>query len=107
MLTTYLTAASFALSLVAVASSTISVLIHYARRAENPVLAPVEAAIQSLQLSQADLVDRVDHWTRRDRTRRLREGKADDEPQIAAPVLSPMEVKRELRMRAKQMGVIR
>jgi len=107
-LSTYLLASAVALSLLALATSTISVLIHYARRNENPVTAPLEQAIQALQLGQADLVDRIDHWTRRDRTRRLREAKEPNEAELPLPMpQSPMELKRELRMRAKQLGVIR
>jgi len=85
------------MALLAVFLSVCSMLIHYVRRAENPILAPIEASLQSLQLAQADLVDRVDHWTRRDRTRRMREGANE------VADLTPVDPKQALRVRAKQM----
>ena len=83
----YLLSIAVGLSVVASFLSVVSLLVHWAKRSENPVTGPLEAQIQALQLAQADIVDRVDHWTRRDRTRRLREEKAED----AAPTPQPFD----------------
>lgn len=90
---------SFCLSLTAL-------MIHYAKRAENPLTAPLQAQIDSLRLGQTDIIDRVDQWTKRDRTRRLRaQPETDDSAPPAA--MTPDQVKQELRMRARQMGIVR
>lgn len=89
---------SFCLSLTAV-------LIHYAKRGENVQTAHLEAAIQALQLAQVDVIDHIETWTKRDRTRRLRAEKivADDD-QV---VMQEPQGKDGLRARARAMGVVR
>lgn len=93
---------ALAVALVSFLLSLTSLLVHYAKRAENPITAPLEQQIQALQLGQVDLVDRIEHWTRRDRTRRLRAAEA--EPESVEPT-SPAEVKRQLRLQARQIGI--
>jgi hypothetical protein len=91
---------SLAVALVSFCLSLTSLLIHYAKRHENPVTAHLEQAIQALQLGQADIIDRVDHWTRRDRTRRLRADQAEEAPPM-------VEGKDALRQKARNLGVLR
>ena len=86
---------SFCLSLAAI-------LIQYAKRAQNPLTAPLETEIQSLRLAQADVIDRVDQFMRRDRTRRLRAEKAEEPDQV-----EPVDPKAQLRALARQRGMIR
>lgn len=89
--------------------STVSLLIHYAKRAENPQLTPVYSAIDSLRLSQADLVDKVEHWQKRDRARRVRE-QVDDVPTVPTGIPElpqPGQQKAILRSVARQRGIVR
>ena len=105
-LSTYAALGGFGLSVVALAVSAFSVMVHWLRRHSDPVLGPIEAEIQSLKTAQADLVDRVEHWQRRDRTRRIRK-EQQDEQDLPQPEPSPAELKRHLRLQAKQLGVLR
>jgi hypothetical protein len=70
----YLQLAGFATSIVAFLLSAISMGLHYAKRGEHPLVAPLKSQIDSIQLTQADIIDRVEHWMKRDRVRKLREG---------------------------------
>ena len=97
--------AAFGMALVSFLTSVVAVLIQYAKRDENPLVAPLQAEIDSLRLGQTDLLDRVDQWVKRDRTRRLRADKLDEvEPPLLAQDLDP---KQALRARARQLGVAR
>lgn len=89
--------------------SVTSLLIHYAKRAENPQLTPVYAAIDSLRLAQADLVDKVEHWQKRDRARRVREQVDPDVVQQPLPQLVPPggDLKHQVRDVARAKGIIR
>jgi hypothetical protein len=57
-----------------------------------------------LQLGQADIIDRVDHWTRRDRTRRLRAAQADDDTPAEPVPTTPADIKAALRAKVRAMG---
>jgi hypothetical protein len=95
-------------SFVSLCLSVTSLLIHYAKRAENPLLTPVYSAIDSLRLSQADLVDKVEHWQKRDRARRLREEVV--EPAQMAPdqtLPSPADLKSAVRAAARTRGFVK
>jgi hypothetical protein len=94
-------------SLVSFLTSITVLAIQYARRHENPITAPLEQAIHALQLGQADIIDRVDHWTRRDRTRRMRAEKLDDQVEDIPQPIAPQDLKAQLRQRAQQLGVIK
>jgi hypothetical protein len=94
-------------ALVSFLTSALTLAIQYARRHENPITAPLEQAIHALQLGQADIIDRVDHWTRRDRTRRLRAEKIDDQEEVVPLPVSQADVKAQLRQRAQTLGIIK
>jgi ABC-type transport system involved in cytochrome bd biosynthesis fused ATPase/permease subunit len=89
-------------SLVSFCLSLASILIHYAKRGENPLTAHLEMQIDALRLGQTDLIDRVDQWTKRDRTRRARE-QVETTPEPA----SPEQAKAFLRQRAREVGALR
>jgi hypothetical protein len=106
MMTELLAFLAMGVSVVSFLTSLTGILIHYAKRHENPITAPLEQAIHALQLGQADIIDRVDHWTRRDRTRRLRADKVDDDV-VPLVTPSPADMKQQLRAQARQMGIVR
>jgi len=88
--------------------SVTSLLLHYAKRAENPQLTPVYAAIEALRLSLADVVDRVEHWQKRDRARRVREQiEPEQQPPIGPVALPVAELKAQVRNAARSQGIIR
>lgn len=61
-----------AASFIAIILSAISLAIHWRdHRAPSP--ASLTAEVQALRIAQADVVDRLEHWTRRDRVRKLRD----------------------------------
>jgi hypothetical protein len=57
--------------------------------------------VNALRLGHADLVDRVEQWQKRDRVRRLREGKEELQQELAP--MDPRSVKDQLR---RQFGVV-
>jgi hypothetical protein len=71
-------------------------MLHWARGNEHPDVAPVTKSLQELQLAHADLVDKVTHWQRRDRVRKLRE--SHELPQDE-PSGDPKQIKAQLRQR--------
>ena len=84
-----------ALSTFALLSAGVSLFLHWIRPSE-PTTAEVARELQAMRLAHADLVDRVEQWQKRDRVRRLREGKeAADIPDLDS--LSPHERKAHLR----------
>lgn len=50
--------------------------------------------VNALKLALADLVDKVDHWQRRDRVRKLREANEIDPPTLAEPPITTKEALR-------------
>lgn len=96
--------AALGVSVVSFCLSLTAVLIQYAKRHEHPVVAPLEAEITTLKLGFIDLVDKLDHFTRRERTRRVRE--AQSEPEIPQPT-TQLEGKAALRELARQRGQLR
>lgn len=99
---------SFVLTLIGTTSaaslilSVISLLIHWKRPKVHPDTTRVQGEIEALRANHLELLDRVEHWIKRDRVRKLRssnEEKAtgpstgDDEPQ------TPAERKNALRRR--------
>lgn len=96
---------SIAFSLIALGLSTISLLVHYAKRAEHPLITPLQMDIAAIRATVIDLVDRVEHFVRRDRTRRQRE---QDQPMSLEPGgISPADAKNQLRAVARQRGLVR
>jgi hypothetical protein len=89
--------------------STVSLLVHYAKRGEHPQVTPIRADLDALRLAFADLVDRVEHWQKRDRARRVRE-QVDDSPPTPTgipEVPNPLAEKQMLRAVARQRGIVR
>lgn len=88
--------------------SIVSLLVHYSKRGEHPLLVPLEAEINALKAGQLDLVDRVEHWMKRDRARRVREA-VDESPPVPTPMpeLSEHERKRQIREVARQRGLVK
>jgi hypothetical protein len=103
----YLAVGGFGLSLVAVCLSAVSLLIHWVRRDEQPEVQALHTRCDQLQLAQTDMLDRIEHWTRRDRVRRLREGAESPAADVPVADPAPGAGKDALRIRAKQLGVIR
>lgn len=65
-----------ALLVIALVSSAVSLWLH--RRAESP--AELTSQVRQLGLDVSELYDKVEHWTRRERVRRFREGQGADQP---------------------------
>jgi len=88
------------LGLVAVALAGVSLALHW-RAGTATALVP---RVHALESDLNDLYDRVEHWQRRDRVRRLREGPGPEQLQQAAPAPGTAEYKQAykeaLRMRA-------
>lgn len=80
----YVDLAGFAFGVVAFLLSAVSLAAHYVKRAEHPLTAPLQSQIDSIQLTQADIIDRVEHWMKRDRVRKLRDANyaAGGEPSV-------------------------
>lgn len=74
--------------------------LHWVRRSEHP-------DVTRLKLDMNELIDKTEHFMRRERTRRIREANEPAEPeQIAAPqpaAPSPHETKDQLRRRFFQL----
>lgn len=84
------------LSVFALCSAGVSLFLHWIRPSE-PTTAEQARELQALRLAHADLVDRVEQWQKRDRVRRLREGRESVDETPAE--LSPGELKAHLRRR--------
>jgi hypothetical protein len=87
-----LSISALALSLIALALSLGALALHWIRREEHPDVAKIRNDV-------TDLTDRVEHWMRRDRTRRLRGEDQPAEPEAPAQdqPLSRAELKARLR----------
>jgi len=71
--------ASISLSgvLFALILSTISLVLHWTRRHEPPEITAILTRIQEIQTQHLDLLDKVEHWRKRDNVRRARQGAED------------------------------
>lgn len=91
------------LSVLSLGVAALALAAHWIRGKQHPDVAPVSRALNELQLSHADLVDKVAHWQRRDRTRRLRESQSDDLDSSHTPaspeIVDPKAAKAALRAR--------
>lgn len=79
---TILLAISASLSAIALGSSAVSLALHWAKRDEHPDVAQVRAEITHIRTEISDLLDRFEHWTRRDRTRKLRAAREQDQTNV-------------------------
>ena len=97
---------AFAISLVAFFTSITAVMIQYGKRHEHPVVAPLEAEITTLRMGMIEVVDKLEHFTRRERTRRAREAAApEDVHDLVVP--PPINPKEQLRAVARAKGILR
>jgi len=98
--------ASISLSgaLIALTLSVISLVLHWIRRNTVVELEDVYTRLQALHTQHLDLLDKVEHWRKRDNVRRARQGaeeklNATPEPSTAA------EYKSSLRAKATAAGM--
>jgi len=89
---------------VALCFSCVSLVLHFVRRKEPPEVAEVWTALQEAKTQHLDLLDKVEHWRRRDSVRRARQG-AEDAREVTAPAQTPAEKKIELRRRVTAAGL--
>lgn len=108
MLTSYAALIGAAVSVVAIILSAVSLVLHWLERDKSPQVQELHSRCDSLQLAQAEMLDRIEHWTRRDRVRRLREEPNSQNEQPVQLVEQPnqQQLKQQLRQRAKASGVI-
>ena len=99
-------AASIALSaaFVALCFSAVSLILHFIRRKEPPEVSEVWTALQQQKTQHLDLLDKVEHWRRRDGVRRARQG-AEDKRDAVPAATTPEEKKAELRRRVAAAGL--
>ena len=93
-----LSMAVFALGL-----SVVSLVLHWTRRLDSPEIEALESRIQEIKVQHLDLLDKVEHWRRRDNVRRARQGAEDKLAENTAPVAT--DPKAELRRRASAAGL--
>jgi len=98
--------ASISLSgaLIALTLSVISLVLHWVKRAEPPEITAVLTRIQELQTQHLDLLDKVEHWRKRDNVRRARQGAEDKLNAVPEPT-TPAEYKSALRSKATAAGM--
>jgi len=95
---------SLSAALVAVIFSVVSLIIHFIRRKESPEVAEVWTALQEQKTQHLDLLDKVEHWRRRDSVRRARQG-AEDKQELAAAPVTTADRKAELRRKVAAAGL--
>lgn len=81
------------LSAVSLGCAVVSLALHYARRNEHP-------DVTQLRTDVLDVLDKVEHWIKRDRVRRLRQGQEDA---AAAELPQGPATKDQLRARLRQL----
>ena len=94
-------------SLFALTLSVISIVFHWIKRKGTPDIDDLWSRLQSVQTQHLDLLDKVEHWRKRDAVRKARdkveENRSESEAgQPADPVSAR---KRELRRRANLAGL--
>lgn len=95
---------ALSLSVFALALTVISLVLHWIKRAEPPEITGVLTRIQELQTQHLDLLDKVEHWRKRDNVRRARQG-AEDKLNAAPDPSTPAEYKSQLRAKATAAGM--
>jgi len=55
----------------------VSLLVHWKRPQVHPDVTRVQSEIESLRANHLELLDRVEHWMKRDRVRKLRQGQEE------------------------------
>lgn len=80
--------------------SIVSLIIHWKRPEQHPDTARLEQDLTALRTAHLELLDKVEHWMKRDRVRKAREGReAALQPPEEIPELTPAQKKAELRKR--------
>lgn len=111
-----------AAAFVAISLSAVSLALHWRNRG-TPTTIALAGQVEQLRLGQIEVVDRLEHWTRRDRVRRLRDSRdgspgkaplgadvseqAPEEGQDAAPVDSGGQVPAAVLNKAKLRAIAR
>jgi len=94
-------------SLLALTLSVISLVYHWIKAANNPDISELWTRFQALQTAHLDLLDKVEHWRRRDNVRNARaknEEKAN-ESEASESTNTGAGYKAELRRRANTQGL--
>jgi len=92
-------------AVVALIFSTVSLILHFIKRRQPPEVEELWTAFQEQKTQHLDLLDKVEHWRRRDSVRRARQGAEDKQAVVATAEQSPAEYKNELRRRATARGM--
>ena len=92
-----MTEAALALAALSIALSGVSLALHWVRGREHP-------DVSQLRTEQLDLLDRVEHWMKRDRVRRLRDSAPDLEQLPLSQMTPPADRKAALRERLRHMN---
>lgn len=88
---------SASLSAIALGASVVSLALHYVRRKEPIEVSDLRSEMQNLRTDHLELLDKVEHWVKRDRVRRLR---AAREAQVEdLPTQEAQPTKQQLRAR--------
>jgi len=96
---------SLSAAFVALCFSGVSLILHFIRRRQPPEVSELWTAVQEARTQHLDLLDKVEHWRRRDSVRRARQG-AEDKQQVAASEdQTPADYKKELRRRVAASGM--
>jgi len=90
--------------LIALVLSTVSLVLHYIRRAETPEYTALSSQIRGLEAELVDLMDKVKHWRNRDNVRRARQG-AEEKANAEVSPATPADYKKALRSRALAQGM--
>jgi len=98
--------ASIALSIAifALALTVISLCLHWIKRNTVVELEDVYTRLQALHTQHLDLLDKVEHWRKRDNVRRARQG-AEEKLNAAPEASTPAEYKSALRAKATAAGM--
>jgi len=100
--------ASISLSgaLLALCFSVVSLVLHWTRKNRTPETDRIDARIESIKVQHLDLLDKVEHWRRRDNVRRARQGAEDKANAAAEPAGDPAaNYKNDLRAKATARGL--
>jgi len=96
---------SLSAAFVALCFSGVSLILHFIRRRQPPEVSELWTAVQEARTQHLDLLDKVEHWRRRDSVRRARQGAEDKQEAAVAVEPTPAERKVELRRRAMAQGL--
>jgi len=97
---------SLSLAVLAIGFSTVSLVLHWIRERNEPDITEVWSRLQGLQTDHLDLLDKVEHWRKRDNVRRARQGAEDKANEPSTPAADSGAIrKRVLRERAAALGL--